>query len=517
MIFEGNFSFAQVDTIQLNNSAYRDAELLFQKSDWVNATAAFKKLTEIPQTKEPAFYRLAIIHQKNGKNNEALYYIDQALKLNPNEDIYVITKAQLLNALFKYNEAGKFYFKAIELNPKYYSRYKEALDFFKKSRNLVDVIRVCQLAEKQFDIQVDLGLECLHANDGLKNTNEVSVCASKLFKKYPNNKKVIENILKLCNQNPFYYSHLLVELFKNRATSDTSNIQYLNEYYIYTYPIQLEDIIDSKNPDDSKSDFNNLNSVITKIYCSHEFYEKNKSEIQKVIFYKNIPIQEKTQVCEIFFNSEKNATIIDSALRILYNDFETNEREYRLNFDFAVSSMMRGKYEIAQKYFLKTLKIHIDTPKNFNSLEINHINYLLLCILQNNDQITLNQIKKLISVQKFEQIISLYQLLLEKNYQKVIETIEKENVVIKDYHYYHYNNLLAFSYFKLKNYTKANRIWSNLNAFNIGSYSTFLLNAHTSFESEHLTEMAKQFLMMAYYLGQISKPEFNQYLKSINK
>jgi tetratricopeptide (TPR) repeat protein len=184
-LFWGTIGFAQIDTIQSTNSAYRKAEVLFQASDWVNAAAEFKKLAENPLSAEAANYRLASIHQKIGKNNEALFFIDQALKLNPSEDTYIILKAQLLTVLFKYNEAGKYYFKAIEINPKFWSRYKEASEFFKYSHNSFDLLKICRLWEKQFLFRPEIAKAYIWAYQDLRKTDSIVFIYGKLNAKYP--------------------------------------------------------------------------------------------------------------------------------------------------------------------------------------------------------------------------------------------------------------------------------------------------------------------------------------------
>jgi tetratricopeptide (TPR) repeat protein len=324
-LFWGTIGSAQIDTVQSTNSAYRKAEVLYQASDWANASIEFKKLAGNPISAEAANYRLATIHQKIGKNAEALFFIDQALKVNPSEDTYIILKAQLLTILFKYNEAGKYYFKAIEINPKYWSRYKEASEFFKHSHNSIELLKVCRLWEKQFLFRPDIAKAYMWAYQDLKKTDSITYTLEKLHAKYPTQSDYYKELITTyLSSNQFEKAEKMVLI---KYQNDTSNIFYKNEI------IQLKAnvLLNSLKKNENQPIINN-----SEVYLN--LYTENKYQILQLLNSKLYYLRAfkenwsdiQNSAIGIFLQAEQNIKMIDSihqmALNHGYPSFEIKRK-----------------------------------------------------------------------------------------------------------------------------------------------------------------------------------------------
>jgi tetratricopeptide (TPR) repeat protein len=410
-LFWGTFASAQIDTIQSTNAAYRKAEVLFQASEWVDATIEFKKLAENPISAEAANFRLATIHQKIGKNNEALFYIDQALKLNPSEDTYVILKAQLLTVLFKYNEAGKYYFKAIEIHPKYWSRYKEASEFFKYSHNSLDLLKICRLWEKQFLFRPEIAKAYIWAYQDLRKTDSIVFIYEKLNAKYPDQAEYYKEL------KTIYLSSNQIEkaqkLISSKYQNDTSNIFYKNEN------LQLKAITLFGSLQKQENQFNDRNTA-----ANIKLYTENKYQIMQILNSKLYYLRAfkepwsdiQNSAIGIFFECEQNTKLIDSIYQLAINyGYPNYEIKRKLNETLGRKFYGKSNYNLAIKYYELTGELKLS-----NENEV--IPYLYSLFAKQNKEKLMIIIPKLIEAFSFapmNELVNCYSLLFDNKKEEL--------------------------------------------------------------------------------------------------
>jgi tetratricopeptide (TPR) repeat protein len=506
-LFWGTIGFAQIDTIQSTNSAYRKAEVLFQASDWVNAAAEFKKLAENPLSAEAANYRLASIHQKIGKNNEALFFIDQALKLNPSEDTYIILKAQLLTVLFKYNEAGKYYFKAIEINPKFWSRYKEASEFFKYSHNSFDLLKICRLWEKQFLFRPEIAKAYIWAYQDLRKTDSIIFIYEKLNAKYPDQAEYYKEL------KTIYLSSKQIEkaqkLISSKYQFDTANVFYKNEI------IQLKAItLMGPNPKQE----NQFNGKKTEVYL--KLYTENKYQILQILnsklyflrAFKEPWSELQNSAIGIFLECEQNTKLIDSIYLLAINlGFPNYEIKRKLNETLGRKFYCSSNYHWAIKYYELTGELKLS-----NENEVMPYIYSLFAS-QNKEKLSI-VIPKLIEAFPFapiNELVSSYSLLFENKNEELL-TATSNLLRTRNLGNSWKNEFICLGI--LGNFNlKANPITQLDYIYTENINPPYLKPFLKYYQSQSNDMKALELLNLAYNLGQITQSEFQLEISILKK
>lgn len=346
-----------------------------------------------------------------GKNNDAHYYIDQALKINPSEDTYIILKAQLLTVLFKYNQAGKYYFKAIEINPKYWSRYKEASEFFKNSHNSIDLLKVCRLWEKQFLFRPEIAKAYIWAYQDLRKTDSIAFIYEKLNAKYPDQAeyyKELKSIYLSSNQK-----EKAQKLISGKYQFDTANIFYKNEI------IQIKAItLMGANPKQE----NQFNVKKTEVYL--KLYTENKYQILQILnsklyflrAFKELWSELQNSAIGIFLECEQNTKLIDSIYLLAINlGFPNYEIKRKLNETLGRKFYCNANYDLAIKYYELTGELKLS-----NENEI--IPYLYSLFAKQNKEKLSIVIPKLIEAFPFapiNELVSCYSLLFDNKKEEL--------------------------------------------------------------------------------------------------
>ena len=282
-----------------------------------------------------------------GKNNEALYFIDQALKLNPSEDTYIILKAQLLTVLFKYNEAGKYYFKAIEINPKYWSRYKEASEFFKYSHNSNDLLKTCRLWEKQFLFRPEIAKAYIWAYQDLKKTDSITLILQKLHAKYPDQSDYYKELITIyLSSNQFEKAEKMALL---KYQNDTSNIFYKNEIIQFKAITLFGSLQKQENPFYTKN-----TAAYLKLYAENKYQiiQILNSTLYYLRAFKEPWSDVQNSAIGIFFQAEQNIQLIDSIYKLALNfGYPNYEIKRKLNETLGRKFYGNANYDLAIKYY----------------------------------------------------------------------------------------------------------------------------------------------------------------------
>lgn len=117
--------------ITLNNLFYEAfnnlGEIYFKEADYARAAAYFEKAVEIKTDYAEGYKNLGLCRHENGEFDAALASFDKAIKLNPNDPMFFIAKAEVLFTLERYEEGWEAYEKRLELEQFNNRRYNKPL------------------------------------------------------------------------------------------------------------------------------------------------------------------------------------------------------------------------------------------------------------------------------------------------------------------------------------------------------------------------------------------------------
>lgn len=495
----GTLASAQVDSLQKDRAAFRQAESLYQSGQTKEAAAAFKLLVKSNNTAEAAHFRLSTLYYQENNQSQALYHIDKALEFCKNCDDYLLQKAQILNANAQYFEAGQTYIEAINLNPQFWSRYPKAIAVFKNANNSKKVIEVLHLWEKQFQLKPEIGLKYLQEFASAKQIDSVVHYSKKLLLKYPNNKEILEKTRTLHTNNDRYSE--FASLLKSRYLLDTNNIDYQLEVLNFEGLVFLQTICEE-----------NQHLMSTRRECKYFspriYYEKNKALIQKIVFNKNLNQEQKSFALEFFLWSEQNIQLLDSCIRVNYSESETSDISY-VN-DYVGSSLYsKGKFKDAEKYITKSF--YSLTTFNDDDIETT-----LLCLTLNANKLELEKCKNYLEeaypFMSNQELFEALNFIIDKNYKQAIAIISSIPSLNKKPNSNLMLNTLAYAYFQNSELQKAASIWNEMNIEKISI--PFLINAYQCMLADSMKETRTSILNMAYFLGSIDLETKTMYQKS---
>ncbi len=499
----GTITSAQIDSIQKDRSAYRQAENFFQNGQKQEATQAFIALTKSNNTKEAAHFRLATIYSENANLDLAIFHIDKALQFCKNCDDYILQKAQILSNLGKYNEAGEQYIEAIKLNPSFWTRYNKAIFAFKSANNTQKAIEVTRLWEKQFQLKPEIGIRYIQEFSQLGLKDSVLLYAKKLLLKYPKNPEIFKKTQDIYKSNQKYLE--FSEILKLRYLTDTNNIDFQLDILPNELLIQMEQIC--KN-----------NQILTtqecKNYGPREYYKNNQSLVRKIAFNKNLSTEQKKWAHEVFFWSESNLNLLDSCYKLSFSHHQGNPQLGYSPYCFLVACNLYniGKYTEAQKYFLS---VFFNDP----NLSSEKINKTLHCCALNGDKSALEKCKNYLEeIMPFMANSDLFDALFalsDKQYQSVIQIISSISNLSNNPNKSLYYNILAYCQFKIGEIKSAILTFDNLKPEQVLDPCVIL--AFQCYKQSQNIEKAHQFLNMAYFLGTIDEEGKKLYLNQMPK
>ena len=318
----------------------------------------------------------------------------------------------MLTVLFKYNEAGKNYFKAIEINPKYWSRYKEASEFFKYSHNSNDLLKTCRLWEKQFLFRPEIAKAYIWAYQDLKKIDSITFIHEKLHAKYPDQSDYYKELITI------YLSSYQIEKAEKmvllKYQNDTSNIFYKNEI------LQLKAITLLGSLQKQENQFNAKNTAVyLKLYADNKYQiiQILNSKLYYLRAFKEPWSDVQNSAIGIFFQAEQNTKLIDSIYLLAINHgFPNYEIKRKLNETLGRKFYCNANYDLAIKYYELTGELKLS-----NENEI--IPYLYsLFAKQNKEKLSL-VIPKLIETFPFSpinELINCYSLLFDNKNEELI-------------------------------------------------------------------------------------------------
>lgn len=320
----------------------------------------------------------------------------------------------MLTILFKYNEAGKYYFKAIEINPKYWSRYKEASEFFKHSHNSIELLKVCRLWEKQFLFRPDIAKAYMWAYQDLKKTDSITYTLEKLHAKYPAQSDYYKELITTyLSSNQFEKVEKMVLI---RYQNDTSNIFYKNEI------IQLKAnfLLNSLKKNENQPIINN-SEVYLKLYTENKYQilQLLNSKLYYLRAFKENWSDIQNSAIGIFLQAEQNIKMIDSIHQMAFNHgYPSFEIKRKLNETLGRKFYSSANYDLAIKYYELTGELKLSSENEI-------IPYVYSLFAKQNKEKLLQITPKLIEAFPFAPINELaicYSLLFDNKKEELLTT-----------------------------------------------------------------------------------------------
>jgi len=102
---------------QENQSRFQRALCFHQRGELEKALELYGQIVARDRQATEAFHMLAVLKHQKKRNNDALKYIDKAIKIRPSKAEYYFTKGNIVGDAGDIEKAIKYYRKAIEINP----------------------------------------------------------------------------------------------------------------------------------------------------------------------------------------------------------------------------------------------------------------------------------------------------------------------------------------------------------------------------------------------------------------
>lgn len=415
----------------------------------------------------------------------------------------------MLTVLYKYNEAGKYYFKAIEINPKYWSRYKEASEFFKYSHNSLDLLKISRLWEKQFLFRSEIAKAYIWAYQDLKKTDSITFILEKLHSKYPDQPNYYKELTSIyLSFNQIEKAEKMV-LFKYQ--NDTSNIFYKNEN------LQLKAITLFGSLQKQESQFNDRNSA-----AYIKLYTENKYQIMQILNSKLYYLRAfkepwsdiQNSAIGIFFECEQNTKLIDSIYQLAINyGYPNYEIKRKLNETLGRKFYGKSNYNLAIKYYELTGELKLS-----NENEV--IPYLYSLFAKQNKEKLMIIIPKLIEAFSFapmNELVNCYSLLFD-NKKEELNTSATNVLRTRNLSNLWKNEFTCLMFLGNINLNTPSKPIGQLDQMDIHNiHPQYIQQFLKYFQSQSNDVKSRELLILAYNLAQITQSEFQLEISLLKK
>lgn len=157
-LFVISFWCLSVYSQTFTNSRYYEAEIDYQSTKWSEALKGFKLLfsdTALAPNAAVA-YRISACHERLGHIPEALIYAEKAYRLDTSESEYLLHYARLLEMKYEYAKSWDIRLKLIAQEPRFISRYEEALQNALNRNAYQQGLQITQMWNAQFGQNLNL-------------------------------------------------------------------------------------------------------------------------------------------------------------------------------------------------------------------------------------------------------------------------------------------------------------------------------------------------------------------------
>lgn len=304
VILAGHGLMAQVERDSLNEFQTKELRSAFiegnkQKilENWEDAEASFKKALKIDPRHDASMYELARIYQRQGRLDDAILLVEDAVNIDQNNDWYYLLLADLYRQNRNYEKVAEVFKRLTEVNPdKMDYRYdlagiytimgefKDAIEVYDEIESVIGVTEEVSLKKRNLWINLDKPRKAMAEVEALVeaypfNTRYLQILAE--F--YVNNEdydKALEMYQKVVDLDPEDpYIHIsLSDLYRKKGNEEKaheelklgfanpdlnleSKIQILITYYTFDQlfnekkdqAIELAEILNEAHPGDPRS------------------------------------------------------------------------------------------------------------------------------------------------------------------------------------------------------------------------------------------------------------------------
>jgi len=321
-------------TNQKLDFTYLYSEALKQKmlQNFDNSISLLKTCLQIKPKSSSSAYELANLYLKKNKIDSSIFYSDIAYNINPNNEWYVLQRAELAKLSYYKVTYAKMYEKLVSLkpsNPNYL--YEYAFINFKNYKN-DSVLAIANRLEKLVGVNESISFLKNHIYYRQKNYKAVITEYKKLINVFPDSIKYVEMLAN------FYYT-----------TAD--------------YNKALEIYKKNINKFDDNSIFN---LGISKVYVAQKYLKKSYPFLIKGLKSKNVSLERKFEVAEVLIDS-KNIFTVDSIEQIYEQLIEYSTNNSEITKEYLNYLYNNKKLTKAEIFCLKLIK---SQPENFTTWEV---------------------------------------------------------------------------------------------------------------------------------------------------
>jgi tetratricopeptide (TPR) repeat protein len=231
---------------------YLDATKAKVTGDIPEAINLFNECLQINENNAAAHYQLSKIYIESNKNEAALVYIKNAIKLEPNNKWYQVQYAEALSINGKYKEAAMVYDKQILNWPNEELNYFNAAYLYQKANKPDEALRVLNSLENQIGVKEELILQKQPLLIQQGKINDAALDIEKLITNKPYEIKYYTQLIELYQKTNQTEKEIATyeRMSKNNIADDKLHVALANFYFkkhdIVKYKEEVNQCIKSK-------------------------------------------------------------------------------------------------------------------------------------------------------------------------------------------------------------------------------------------------------------------------------
>jgi len=185
-------------TLGLAQSRPQSEEVLIEKKiiegekytylgDWEKAEPIFRGILEQDVQNSAACYQLSRTLLATGKTADALIYIKKAIRIEPNNEWYLLMEADIHEKIGDLYAVMEVYEKLIQLQPKKAQYYEMLIGFCKKTKENERLLKTLDGYEKLVGVSESITRNRFETLDAMGRTTEALAAINRLTVVYPSN------------------------------------------------------------------------------------------------------------------------------------------------------------------------------------------------------------------------------------------------------------------------------------------------------------------------------------------
>lgn len=153
--------------------------------DWEKAEPIFRSILEEDVQNSAACYQLSRTLLATGKTADALIYIKKAIRIEPNNEWYMLMQADIHEKIGDLYAVMDVYEQLIRLQPKKVQYYEMLIGFSKKTKDNDRLLRTLDAYEKLVGVSESITRNRFETLDAMGRTSEALAAIDRLTKVYP--------------------------------------------------------------------------------------------------------------------------------------------------------------------------------------------------------------------------------------------------------------------------------------------------------------------------------------------